>query len=85
MRKELQHFCNAVTGDVVLSDPFYVVLSGSKGSGKSLVGCQLNTAGHECGAKSRSEWHKSVTEHVAAGAPVTTLKLLSFLGGAKGG
>lgn len=37
MRKELVPFCEEVTNEIIVADPFYVVLSGPQGSGKSLV------------------------------------------------
>ncbi|KAL3151390.1 hypothetical protein ABBQ38_013217 [Trebouxia sp. C0009 RCD-2024] len=37
MRKELVPFCKEVTKELMTAAPFYVVLSGTQGSGKSLV------------------------------------------------
>lgn len=88
MRKELVPFCKEVTKELMTAAPFYVVLSGTQGSGKSLVGCEAQYCWCICAVLSHAPRDTQIRDRACCSFTMCVRdsnQAAPFVGGAKSG
>lgn len=88
MRKELVPFCEEVTNEIIVADPFYVVLSGPQGSGKSLVGGEAQCSWCICAVLSHAPCDTQIRDRVCCSFTMCNRdcnQAAPFVGAAKSG